>query len=111
MASRRKRTTSVSSGSGPLPQTQILSSKSPAVMNAKQVEMEARSNLTPLNDYTEHPLELTRENFKEKIEALKPLGCGSYGVVMLVRHIPTNRLLAMKKMSKARIIERSHVDR
>jgi serine/threonine protein kinase len=41
---------------------------------------------------------------------IKPLGCGSYGVVMLVRHVPSGQLLAMKKMSKRRIMDYGHTE-
>lgn len=57
-----------------------------------------------------HPLALTRDSFANAVVPIKPLGCGSYGVVMLVRHVATNQLLAMKKMSKRRIMDYRHTE-
>lgn len=66
--------------------------------------------LPPLDGASEHALGLTRDNLGSLVVPIKPLGCGSYGVVMLVRHVPSGRLLAMKKMSKRRIIDYRHTE-
>ena len=84
------------------------------------VELDARERLTPTatlamrardaTSSTRVLRDLTRQSFRDTIEILKPLGCGSYGVVLLVRHRATQRLLAMKKISKRRLIDSRQVD-
>jgi serine/threonine protein kinase len=81
----------------------------------KETEFAERDLLPPLASIdgvapTSHPLELSRASFAAAIVPIKPLGCGSYGVVMLVRHVPSGQLLAMKKMSKRRIMDYGHTD-
>jgi hypothetical protein len=78
-----------------------------------EIEMAERAALAPLAAPSKKPgeeLQLTRENLSSVVAPLKPLGCGSYGVVMLVRHVPSGRLMAMKKMSKRRIMDSGHVE-
>ena len=46
----------------------------------------------------------------EEFEILKVLGRGTYGKVMLVRHITTRKLFALKSLKKSRVIKLLQVE-